>query len=447
MGTDLNPALALGTIELRDRLASGALRAVELAEALIARIEAVEPEVGAFAWFDPGFLRAQAEHADRFRQSGRPIGPLHGLPVAIKDVIDTKGIPTENGSPLDRGRVPQADAAAVTGMRAAGALILGKSVTTELQFLDPSPTRNPANPQHTPGGSSTGSAAAVAAGMAPLAIGTQTGGSVIRPASFCGCVGFKPTFGAIPRAGVLRQSPTLDTVGCFARDVAGAALLADSLFGPEADCPVPPPRLLETLIGGAPVAPSFALVELPGFDRVSPDMRDALAELAGLLGDQLWSTPLPRLFDQAVDLRRRINDAEMAYHYRGYAARGGETLGPELRTAIERGKAVGAADYLAALDLRPVFAAALDEILTRCDALLTPAALGAAPQGLSSTGDAIFNGVFTLTGHPAITLPLFADENGMPMGVQLVGRRGEDGRLLRTAHWLETRLASEKGQG
>lgn len=446
MATDAQTILALPAVTLRDWLASGALRATEVAEALIARIEAVEPQIGAFAWFDPGFLRAQAEQADRYRQSGRPIGPLHGLPVAVKDVIDTKGIPTENGTVLDRGRVPQADAAIVARLRAAGALILGKTVTTELQFLHPSQTRNPANPAHTPGGSSAGSAAAVAAGMAPLAIGTQTGGSVIRPASFCGCVGFKPSFGTIARRGILPQSPSLDTVGVFARDVEAAALLAEVLAGPDpadADAPpLAPLALLATAVAKVPVAPTFAFVELPGFSLATPDLRQAMAALVSRLGEQAWSTTLPRLFNDAAAVRARINDAEMAHHYRGYAARGWDRLSPPTQAAIERGRAVSAPDYLAALELRAVLAAALDEILARCDAILVPAALGAAPQGLESTGDSIFNGLFTFTGHPAVTLPLFSDGDGMPMGAQLVGRRGDDGRLLRTARWLNRTVVS-----
>lgn len=445
MAADPAAILGLDAGALRDRLAAGALKAAELAEALIARITAVEREVGAFAWFDADFLRAQAAAADRHRAAGRPLGPLHGLPVGIKDVIDTARIPTENGTVLDTGRVPQADAAVVARLRGAGALILGKTVTTELQYLHPARTRNPANPGHTPGGSSAGSAAAVAAGMAPLALGTQTGGSVIRPAAYCGVVGFKPSFGAIPRRGVLAQAPSLDTVGVFARDVMGAALLADPLFGADpADpsaAPQSPPGLDALAASAPPVTPTLALVELPGFSEAHPDLRAGLAELADSLGGQVWSTTLPRLFDEAAAIRGRINDAEMAYHYRGYAARGWDRLAEPIRTAIERGRSVSAPDYLAARDMAPVFAAGLDEILNRADAILAPAAPGPAPKGLASTGDAIFNGLFTLTGHPAITLPLLQDARGLPMGVQLIGRRGEDGRLLRTARWLEALMA------
>jgi len=444
MAADPQAILALPTVELRDRLASGAVKAAELAEALITRIAAIEPQIGALAWFEPEFLRAQAAGADKHRVMGRPTGPLHGLPIGLKDVIDTAGIPTENGTPLDAGRVPATDAAVVARLRAAGALVLGKTVTTELQFLNPSATRNPANPEHTPGGSSAGSAAAVAAGMAPLAIGTQTGGSVIRPASYCGVVGYKPSFGAISRQGVLAQSPSLDTVGVFARDVMGAALLADAIFGadPQADMPHAPPWLAKLAGTAPPVEPTLALVELPGFDDAHPDLRDGLAELVHHLGAQVWSTTLPRLFNDAASIRGRINDAEMAHHYRGYATRGWDALSETLRAAIERGRQVSAPDYLAARDMAPVFAAGLEEFLARADAIIVPAAPGPAPEGLGSTGDSIFNGLFTMTGHPVITLPLLQDARGLPMGVQLVGRRGEDGRLLRTARWLEKLMAT-----
>lgn len=438
--------LSLPLIELRDRLASGALRVPEVARACLDRIRAVEPGVQAWAWLDEDHIMAEANRLEGLRRAGAPIGPLHGVPVALKDVIDTRAIPTENGCVLDRGRVPERDAALVAQLKAAGALIMGKTVTTELAFLHPGKTRNPHNPAHTPGGSSQGSAAAVAAGMVPLAVGTQTGGSVIRPASYCGVVGFKPSFGRIPRSGVLMQSPTLDTIGVFAREVEGAALLAEVLFGHDpadpATEPLAPPRLLDTARAQPPVTPSFAFVRLPGFDAAHPEMQDALAELTGLLGDQVFEAPLPRAFDDAAALRERINFAEMAKCYYAYERRGWDQLSAETRDAMEQGRAISARDYLAALDWRDIFNAALEEIFARCDAILCPAAPGPAPEGLGSTGSSIFNGIWTLTGSPAITLPLFTAENGLPMGLQLVGRRGDDARLLRTAAWLSRHVAT-----
>lgn len=432
--------LALGGVELRDRLATGALRAEELGSACVEAIAAREPEIGAFAWHDAAHLMDQARRRDAERRSGRAIGPLHGMPVGLKDIIDTDGIPTENGTALDAGRVPTRDAVVVARLKAAGAVIAGKTVSTELAYLAPSRTRNPANCAHTPGGSSAGSAAAVAAGMVHFAVGTQTGGSVIRPASFCGVVGFKPSFGRIARGGILMQSPSLDTVGVFARSVEDAAMLAEVLHGANPDdaatAPAPAPRLLETARAKVPVTPTLAFVRTPFWDRAEPQMRAAVEEIAARLGAQCFEAELPRAFGEAARVREVINFAEMAKFYHGYAARGGDALSDEIRAAMAAGCQIRARDYLAALDWPQVFNAGLGEIFARCDAILTPAATGPAPEGLASTGDAIFNGLWTLCGTPAITLPLFEAENGLPMGLQLVGRRGDDARLLRTARWL-----------
>jgi Asp-tRNA(Asn)/Glu-tRNA(Gln) amidotransferase A subunit family amidase len=430
--------LALNAVTLRDRLASGALRAVELVEACLTRIAAMEPTVQAWAWLDGEYALEQARALDKRRQAGLPIGALHGLPVGLKDVIDTKGIPTGNGTPIDAGRVPNEDAWIVARLRAEGAIIMGKTVSTECAFMYPGKTTNPHNPAHTPGGSSQGSAAAVAAGMVPIAVGTQTGGSVIRPASFCGVVGFKPSFGLIPRTGVLMQSPFLDTMGVFGRTVEDCALLAEALTGYDAGDRatnlVPRPRMLDVALSKVPVTPSFAFAKPPGYDQADPQMRAALEELAGLLPESFDLPPLG--FDEIAAIRQRINYAEMAKCYYGMERRGRDQMSDLLKAAIDEGKAVLARDYIAALDWRDLMNAALDEIFDRCDAIVAPAAPGPAPEGLQSTGSSIFNGLWTMAGVPAITVPLFTAENGLPMGVQLVGRRGDDARLLRTARWL-----------
>jgi Asp-tRNA(Asn)/Glu-tRNA(Gln) amidotransferase A subunit family amidase len=442
--------LGLEVVEMRDRLASGALRAVDLVRACLARISELEPQVGAWAWIDEGHALAQAERLDQWRQSGRSLGPLHGLPVGLKDVIDTKGIPTENGTPIDAGRVPAEDAWIVARLRAAGAIILGKTVTTECAFLHPGRTRNPHNPDHTPGGSSQGSAAAVAAGMVPLAIGTQTGGSVIRPAAFCGIVGMKPSFGMIPRTGILMQSPTLDTVGVFARSVAGCALLAEVLAGHDpadpATEPLPRPLLLDTALAAPPLTPVFAFLKPPGWDRAGPQTTVAVQELAAFLGDQCFEVTVPGL-EEAAAIRRRINVAEMSKCYYAMERRGRDRMSDVLKTAMDEGKAVLARDYIAALDWPKVLNAGMAQIFARCDAILCPAAPGPAPAGLEDTGDAIFNGLWTLTGMPAVTLPVFQSTDGLPMGIQIVGRRGDDARLLRTARWLAAHLETSTHEG
>jgi len=447
----LGPILALGAVELRDRMARGTLRAVDLAQACLDRIAAEEPRVQAWAWLDGDHVLAQARALDARRASGRAIGPLHGLPVGLKDVIDTARIPTGNGTALDAGRVPTADAFVVERLKAAGAIIMGKTVSTELAFLHPGKTRNPHDPARTPGGSSSGSAAAVAAGMVPLAIGTQTGGSVIRPAAFCGVVGFKPSFGAIPRTGVLVQSPTLDTIGVFARGVEDAALLAEVLYGhhaaDRATQPTPHPRLLEIAGAHPPVTPTLAFVRPPGWDLADEETRAAFAELVEVLGDRCFEAELPNAFDEAVAIRERINFAEMAKAYYAYERRGRDALSPVMRETLDAGKAIPARDYLAALDWPDILNAGLEAIFERCDAIVAPAALGPAPEGLATTGNSVFNGLWTLCGTPAITLPLISTDDGLPMGVQLVGRRGDDARLLRTARWLAGSLTAVEPRG
>ena len=432
-------------LELRDRLASGALSAEALAKLYLEQIAAREPGVQAWAWLDAEYVLAEARKLDERRLSGAPIGPLHGLPVALKDVIDTARIPTSNGTVLDEGRVPEQDAFLVARLKAAGALIMGKTVSAELAFLGPGKTRNPVNPEHTPGGSSSGSAAAVAAGMVPLAVGTQTGGSIIRPASFCGVVGFKPTFGCIPRSGVLRQSPSLDTIGVFARTAEDAGMLAEALYGyDDADSAtslLPFPRLLEIASAEVPVKPTFAFVKTPYWEQAEPEMQQALQELVDFLGEQSFEVPLPELFEEAAAARERINLAEMARNFHHYEQRGLDRLSVEMQGALQRGNQIPARDYLSALDVPQVLNAGLEEVFERCDVIVTVAAPGAAPAGLDSTGSAIFNGLWTLCGNPCITLPVFDNDKGLPMGVQLVGKRHQDGRLLRTARWLAAQIA------
>jgi Asp-tRNA(Asn)/Glu-tRNA(Gln) amidotransferase A subunit family amidase len=435
----------LPALEARRRLEKGEIRAAELVEANLARIAEREPEIGAFAFLDADLARGHAKAIDDYRGTGRPVGALHGLAVGVKDIVDTRDMPTENGTPIDAGRRPGKDATVVQRLRAAGAVVIGKTVATELAYFLPGKTRNPANPEHTPGGSSSGSAAAVAAGMVPLAIGTQTNGSVIRPASFCGVIGFKPTHGLIPRTGILKQSPPLDTVGVFARTVEDAALLADVLAGydpGDADTRVlPPPRLLDVAGTEPPVTPALAFVKTPAWDEAEESTKEGFAELAAALGRACTEVALPEPFAEGRNAQRALMLAGFARNLRSYYDRGADNLSPTMRAAIEEGMRVTATDYLTALDWREALNAGLEQLFEKYDAIVTPAAPGEAPQGLDSTGNPAFNGLWTLTGVPAVTLPLMQGPNGLPVGVQLVGRRGEDARLLRTARWLVTALS------
>ena len=435
-----------GTVSLRARLASGAIDAEKVVSMCLEQIAAREADVQAWAWLDSDHALNQARKLDAKRRSGASTGALHGLPVALKDIIDTAGIPTCNGTVLDEGRVPVDDSFIAEQLKREGAIILGKTVTTELAFMEPGKTRHPLNAKRSPGGSSSGSAAAVACGMVPLAVGTQTAGSVIRPAAYCGITGFKPSFGKIPRTGVLKQSPSLDTVGVFGRTVTDVALLAEVLYGhdrqDQASTVSPHPRLLSVAQIEPPMTPLFAFVKTSSWSEADPAMQMALQELVDALGEQCFEAELPALFADALPVRTRINLAEMAKNFHGYASRDtNRLLSENVMQGITTGSQVLARDYLAALDWPDILNAGLDEVFERCDAIITPATTGPAPD-ISGTGSPVFNSLWTLCGTPAVTLPLFSAEDGMPMGVQLVGRRDDDARLLRTARWLEGHVAS-----
>jgi Asp-tRNA(Asn)/Glu-tRNA(Gln) amidotransferase A subunit family amidase len=441
---DLTDLHALSASDGARLIREGTITSAQLVEAYLARVGEVDPEVQAWAFLDPGHALQQAHAADRWRGEGHPTGPLHGVPVGVKDIIDTADMPTENGSALHAGRTPSRDATVVSALRTAGAVIMGKTVTTEFAAYAPGKTRNPHSAAHTPGGSSSGSAAAVAAGMVPVALGSQTNGSVIRPASFCGVYGFKPTHGLIPRHGILPLSRTLDTVGVFARTLDDIALLAEQVVGYDERDPDSRPRARIPFRGVAaeepPVTPMFALIRTSRWDRTTDDTREAFRELADLLGDRLEEVELT-LSDDAFEWHRLIMEAEMAASLDREWETGRDRLSDQLRIQLGRGREVRALDYQLARVRASAFEEGLVELFQqRYDAILTPAAPGEAPRGLDSTGDPSFCTLWTLTGMPALTLPLMQGANGLPIGVQLVGPRYGDARLLRTARWLARRV-------
>ena len=428
-------------------LRDGAISAVDVVESCLARIAAVDANIEAWTFLDPDHARAQARALDEARSNGRPLGPLHGIPVGVKDIFDTADMPTEDGTVLHSGRQPREDCTAVALLREAGAVIMGKTVTTELALLTPGKTRNPHDPERTPGGSSSGSAAAVGSGMVPVAIGSQTNGSVIRPASFCGVVGYKPTHGLISRRGVRSLSRTLDHVGVFAGAVADAAMVAEVMMTYDAgddDMHLQArPQLSRMAAEEPPLPPTFAFVKTPVWDKADQDSQEAFAELAEMLGDSAAEVELPPIFEHAWDLQRIIQDAEVAVSFTPEYEKGRDQLSPRLRAIIEHGYQVPAADYIRAVARIPLLNLALDEIFARYDAILTPSTPGEAPVGLETTGNPVFCTPWSLLGTPAVSLPLLQGSNGMPIGVQLVGQRGNDGRLLRTARWLADSVAAE----
>jgi len=424
---------------------AGRLTAEELVRACIERIRQVEPTVQAWQFLDEEHALAQARAADQQRRSGEPVGALCGIPVGIKDIMDTGDMPTENGTLLHKGRTPRDDAAVVARLRGAGAVIMGKTVTTECAYFNPGKTRNPHNPEHTPGGSSSGSAAAVAAQMVPLALGSQTAGSVIRPAAFCGVYGFKPTHGLIPRTGVLALSRTLDHVGLFARSLDDLGLLAEELVGYDPGDPDTRPRARPPWRAIAaeepPIEPMFAFIKTPHWQRVDPDAKEAYGELVESLGDRVEEVELMPSAAQAWDWQRMIMETDMAANLEPLWLAGKDKLSDRLRGLMERGRETRAVDYQRVLRALPAVRESFDELfMERYDAILTPPALGTAPKGLGATGDPVFCVLWTLLGMPAVTLPLMRGANGLPLGVQLVGRRNYDARLLRTARWLEKKL-------
>ena len=435
----------LTAVEAARQIGAGELTSEALVGACLARIDAIEETCGAWVYLDGDYALAQARACDEERQTERPVGPLHGIPVGIKDIIDTHDMPCECGTPLYAGRTTNADAAVVAWLREAGAVIIGKTVTTELAAFHPNKTTNPHDPTRTPGGSSSGSAAAVAAGMVPLAVGSQTNGSVIRPAAYCGVYGLKPTFGRISRHGVLMLSAPVDTLGVIARTVEDAALIADVVMRYDARDSAMQPRgggaLSRVAASEPPIAPNFAFVKSPVWDHAEDDVVDGFGELAEFLGESCDAVDLPEPFDHAVDWHRTLMVADMAKNFAPLYERGKEQLSATMRAMIEAGQEVRATDYNAAFDRIAVLRAGLGEVFERYDAIITPAATGEAPP-LETTGSPIFCTLWTYCGLPAITVPLLTGRNGLPIGVQLVGPNGDDARLLRTARWLVGHVAA-----
>jgi Asp-tRNA(Asn)/Glu-tRNA(Gln) amidotransferase A subunit family amidase len=437
---------ALSASEAARRIREGLLTSEELVQSCLEQIRALEPKVRAWQFLDDEHALAQARRLDERKRNGEPLGPLHGVPVGVKDIIDTADMPTENGTVLHKGRTPRDDAGVVTQLRAAGAVILGKTVTTECAYFNPGKTRNPHNLEHTPGGSSSGSAAAVAAAMVPLALGSQTAGSVIRPAAFCGVYGFKPTHGLIPRHGILQLSRTLDHVGLFARSIDDLSLLLNELQGYDERDPDTRPRArvdYQKLSNEEPpLEPMFAFIKTPHWERADADMKDAYGELQEALGDRIEEVELFPSAAEGWDWQRTIMETDMASNLEPLWLAGKEKLSERLRGLMERGRETRVIDYQRTLRrIAPTVESFGELFRERYDAILTPPALGTAPKGLGATGDPAFCVLWTLLGMPAITLPLMQGANGLPLGVQLVGRKGYDARLLRTARWLEKKVS------
>ena len=414
-------------------VASGLVTSRALVEAALRRYDETEPAIHAFAWLDRERALARADAADRRVAQRGPLGLLHGVPVGVKDIIDTAGIPTERGCAAFAGRVAERDAALVLHLERAGAIVLGKTVTSELAYFHPGPTRNPHDHSRTPGGSSMGSAASVAAGVVPGAVGTQTNGSVIRPAAFCGVVGVKPTHGRVPLDGVFPFAPTLDHPGPFARTAEGCAWLLAGMTGEP----------LDSWWVAREATPRFAALRTSDWDSADDAMRarfqadvDAIASHGGPVE---WPEP-PRGLDTGPQVLATIMAYESVRTVAASVAGREDRVSAVALALFERGRAISDAAYREALEERERLRAAYAAWVAPYDAVLTPPALGEAPTP-ETTGDPRFCSRWSLLGVPAATVPTGRGPHGLPLGLQLVGGEGEDARLLAAAAWVEARIA------
>ncbi|MBV9014570.1 MAG: amidase [Alphaproteobacteria bacterium] len=423
-------ALSLSVRAAAQEIAAGRLSAEALTSACLDRIAARERIVGAWHYLD----RDAALAAARRRDAEAPRSPLHGIPIAVKDLIDTADMPTGYGSPIYEGHRPAADGACVALARAAGAVVLGKTVTTEFACFTAGKTANPHNPAHTPGGSSSGSAAAVADGMVPLAFGSQTAGSTIRPAAYCGCIGYKPTFGMIQRAGVKALADSLDTIGILGRTVDDVAFFTGVI--------TERPALREVRMPATP--PRFGRYRTPMWGEAEPSTVAALDRARAALqtaGAWIAEIVVPPEHEILTAAQETIMGFELVRALAYERLNRSAELSPRLAQLIDQGMTVGADTYDAALAEANAARARLDEFFGPCDAMLVPAAPGEAPPGLGYTGDPVFSRMWTLLGVPCLTLPAIWGDSGLPTGVQLVGRIGEDDRLMAAGLFLERALA------
>ncbi len=440
---------ALSAVEAAGQIRIGMLSSVDLVRACLDRIEQTDGELHAWAHLDPDHALAQAAEADRIRKAGHALGPLHGIPVALKDIVDTRDFPTERGTPVYKGRQPDRDATLVERLIEAGAVIMGKTVTTEFAFMHPAETRNPHNPAHSPGGSSSGSAAAVAAFHVPLAVGTQTNGSVIRPASFCGTFGFKPTRGVVSRSGVLQTSKTLDQIGVFGRSLEDVALLADAIGSYDQRDPLSIPRPRPQMLAGAreqvAVEPDIVWLDMGYHDRLTADAREGLDEVVAALGGRVERLPVSDKLEALVAVQQVIHEYEIVRHLEREFTEHRDQVSETLQPVIERARRIGDDQYEEALEVMASASVFFDGFFKDFDAIIAPSAAGEAPRFGEGTGDPVFCSIWTLCGLPTLNLPLLVGENGLPVGVQLIGAVEEDDRLLRTANWMLNTLQSDAG--
>ena len=433
--------------ELVSKLQSGEISSVELCNKYLERIKKFEKDVQAWAHLDKKLLLEKAEEADTYRKSGKPLGPLHGMPVAVKDIIGTYDMPTECGTVFRKKMSSSQDSEIVNLLKNSGAIIMGKTATAELAYIHPCKTKNPHDYSRTPGGSSSGSAAVIASHMAHLSIGSQTGGSIIRPASYCGVVGYKPSYGLISRNGVLKVSDKLDTMGVFGKTVKDVALLAkilikkdlydDSTIHFSAD------KMLEVCDEGPAFEPKFIFYKTNKWKNINKKSQQAFEFVIKNFKKNIEIFDTPSYFDDIPKYHQIIHEVDMANNMQVYYKKDKTKLSKELRDAISRGLKYSGKEYADAIDFMKQSYESYKEVFEDYHGIITPSSSGIADKGLKSTGSADFQKVWTYLGLPAISLPLLTGENDLPLGLQLVGDKLDDLRFLGTANWLEKNCKDE----
>ena len=432
---------SLSVEELALKIKEGKITSVEVCNHYIDRINKFEKDVKAWAHFDKKLLLEKAVDSDNYRKSGKPLGSLHGVPVAIKDIIGTIDMPTECGTVIRKGKSYSQNAEIVDLLRAAGAIIMGKTTTSELAYLGPPKTTNPHDYSRTPGGSSSGSAAAVASYMTPLSIGSQTGGSIIRPASYCGVVGYKPTYGLISRNGVLRTSYSLDHIGLFARSVEDVALLAKVLIKKDsydsATIYYSAENILAETKKGPLFEPKFIFYKTDHWKNIDKKSRESFEFFIKSFSKNIEVFDTPSYFKDIHKYHQIIHETDLANNFSIYYKKFKNKLSKYMQTAIANGNKHSAKEYAEAIDFMKRSYESYKEVFEDYHGVLSPSSPGVAPKGLKSTGTAEFNRVWSYLGTPCISLPLLAGENNLPLGVQLIGDRYDDHRFLGVANWLE----------
>ena len=438
---------SLSAYELSLKLKSGEISSIDLCKSYIDRIKKFDKDVKAWQFFDEKLLLEKAEEADDYRKSGKPLGPLHGMPIAIKDIIGTYDMPTECGTVFRKKKSSSQDSEIVNLLKNAGAIVMGKTVTCELAYIHPSKTRNPHDYSRTPGGSSSGSAAVVASYMSHLSIGSQTGGSVIRPASYCGVVGYKPSYGLISRSGVLKVSDKLDTIGVFGRSVKDVALLAKSLIRKDlydaSTIYFSSDRMLDVCEEKLEFDPKFIFYKTKNWKNINKKSQEAFEFLIKSFKKNIEIYDEPSYFKEIPKYHQIIHEVDMANNFQVYYDKDKSKLSKEMNDAISRGLKYSAKDYSDAIDFMKQSYESYKEVFEDYYGILTPSSNGVADKGLGSTGSADFQKIWTYLGLPAISLPLLTGENDLPLGLQLVGNKFDDLRFLGTAKWLEDNCKDE----